>query len=326
VSKNKQLASRIAAVVAVAALAGTSAFAESRPANGTRARAEGRDSSWRGRAAAGSVSRRGDASTSRSTASGSTIDRNAVRGGDSRFDRGNDTVVPRTEDRSTRDNRSNDTYQNRSTSRGGNGSYRNGGNGSYHDGRNGSYHDGRNGSYRNGGNGSYRNGGNGSYRDGRGGNNRSYGNRTPYYAQGRVSRVNRYGSGYRIWIVGSPYPFFVPEAYYRSNRFRIGLSIRLGGYYNPLGYYDYYDGYYDDYSRGSSRGELRGVVESVDYRRDTFVIRNEATGSFVTVVLRDRREDVRTGDFVEVSGDWTRNGLFEAYDVDQLDYDRDYRR
>jgi hypothetical protein len=325
VSKNKQLASRIAGVLAVAALVGTSAFAESRPANGTRSRAVARDTSSRGRAAAGSVSRRGDASTSRGTASGSTIDRSAIRGGDARFDRGNDTVAPRTDDRSTRDNRSNDTYQNRST-RGGNGSYRNGGNGSSRSGGNDTYRNGGNGTYRNGGNGTYRNGGNGTYRNG--GNNRgSYGNRQPYYGQGRVSRVNRYGSGYRVWIIGSPYPFFIPEAYYRSNRFRIGLSIRLGGYYNPLGYYDYYDGYNDGYyNNGYSRGELRGVVESVDYRRDTFVIRNEATGSFVTVVLRDRRDNVRTGDFVEVSGDWTRNGLFEAYDVDQLDYDRDYRR
>ena len=147
--------------------------------------------------------------------------------------------------------------------------------------------------------------------------NRSYGNRTPYYASGRVSRIHRYGSGYRIYIVGSPYPFFIPEVYYRSGRFRVGLSIRLGGYYNPLGYYDYYDGDYYD-GRSASVGGLRGVVESVDYRRDTFVVRNDATGSFVTVVARDRRQ-VRPGDYVELSGEWNRSGLFQAYDIDLLD-------
>ena len=111
-------------------------------------------------------------------------------------------------------------------------------------------------------------------------------------------------------------------AHWRADRFRIGVSINLGGYYNPGGYYDYYDGY----DRGYSRGDLRGTVESVDYRRDTFVVRNDATGSFVTVAMRDRgRNDVRQGDYVELSGDWTRSGIFQAYDVDILDYDR-YRR
>jgi hypothetical protein len=109
------------------------------------------------------------------------------------------------------------------------------------------------------------------------------------------------------------YPFFVPVAYYRADRFRIGLAIQLGGYYNPAGYYDYYGG------NAYSRGDLRGVVESVDYRHDTFVIRNDATGSFVTVVMRDRRDNVRPGDYVELSGDWTRRGVFQAYDVDLID-------
>lgn len=151
----------------------------------------------------------------------------------------------------------------------------------------------------------------------------SYGHRTPYYHHGRVSQVHRYGSGYRVWIGGAPYPYFIPAAYYHSGRFRVGLNIGLGGYYNPLGYYDYYDGARYDTRRGDSEGVLRGVVESVDDRRDTFVIRNEATGSFVTVEMRDRRrDDVRAGDYVEISGDWTRSGLFQAYDVDFLEDDR----
>lgn len=147
---------------------------------------------------------------------------------------------------------------------------------------------------------------------------RSYNHRQPYYAHGRVSRVGRYRSGYRVWLHGSRYPFFVPAAHYHRDRFRIGLMINLGGYYNPAGYYDYYD-----YGvRAQSRGELRGIVESVDYRRDTFVIRNEASGSFVTVVMRDRRREFRPGDYVEVYGDWSRSGVFRAYDVDLLDYRR----
>lgn len=163
-------------------------------------------------------------------------------------------------------------------------------------------------------------GDNRSYGDrGSRGNNRSYGhNRSghrgrPYFHHGRVSRWAPYGGGYRVWIVGAPYPFFVPHSHWHRDRFRIGLSIRLGGYYNSGGYYDYYDGV-----SGVSEGALRGIVESVDHRRDTFVIRNDATGSFVTVILRDRREDVRAGDYVELYGDWSRNGVFQAHDVDLL--------
>lgn len=135
----------------------------------------------------------------------------------------------------------------------------------------------------------------------------------PYHARGRVSRVDRHGGGYRVWIAGAHYPFFIPDRYYHHDRFRVGLTINLGGYYNRGGYYDYYDGY--NAGRGTSAGALRGVVESVDDRRGTFVVRNDATGSFVTVIMSRRQEDVRPGDFVEISGDWTRSGLFEAYDV-----------
>lgn len=142
--------------------------------------------------------------------------------------------------------------------------------------------------------------------------------RQPYYARGRVSRVSPYGDGYRVWVGDARYPFYVPRAHYNRNRFRVGVVLNLGGYYNPRGYYDYYDG------RGYSSGELRGIVESVDYRRDTFVIRNDATGSFVTVVMRDRRGDVRPGDYVELYGDWSRSGVFQARDVDLLE--RGYRR
>ncbi|HEX2123677.1 MAG TPA: hypothetical protein VHL59_18755, partial [Thermoanaerobaculia bacterium] len=146
---------------------------------------------------------------------------------------------------------------------------------------------------------------------------RSHGHRERYHARGRVSHVRPYRGGYHVWIGGAPYPFFIPSAHYHRHRFRIGVVIGLGGYYNPLGYYDYYDQPYS-YST-SARGEMSGTVESVDYRRSTFVMRNDATGSFVTIHSRDRNVDVRPGDYVEVRGNWRRSGLFEAYDVDLLD-------
>lgn len=281
---HQQLATKIGAVAAMAMLVGTSAFADSRPSNETRGRADRRQETRQERSASRGESRRGY---------------NSPR---SQSDRG------RTE--SFRRNGAND--------RGRAESYR----------ANGSNDRGRMESYR--GNGSNDRGRTESYR-GNGANDRgrSYGNRQPYYAHGRVSRILPYGGGFRVWIGGAPYPFFVPQAYFRSSLFRIGVVLNLGGYYNPGGYYDYYDGggydgggyggggYYD--GRASSAGVLRGVVESVDYRRDTFVIRNEASGSFVTVEMRDRRRDVRPGDYVELSGDWTRSGVFSAYDVALVD-------
>lgn len=146
--------------------------------------------------------------------------------------------------------------------------------------------------------------------------------RQAYYGRGHVSRCERYGNGYRVWISGSRYPFFVPIAYYNSHRFRVGIALDLWGYYNPLGYYEYYDTGYSSY-RGV-HSEFRGVVEEVDYRRDRLVVRNEDTGNYVTVNLRSRRfADVRPGDYVWIEGDWTRSSVFVAYDLRLLD-DRRY--
>jgi len=151
-----------------------------------------------------------------------------------------------------------------------------------------------------------------------------------------VTRYERWNGGYRVWLGGVTYPFWVPLSYYNRYPFRVGLSIRLGGYYNSLGYYEYYDGYNDGYYAGAYRdggrsiaaGILRGTVESVDYRRGTFVLRNDATGNFVTVSTRDRYvRDMRAGDYIEVDGDWNRSGYFVADTVDLIDArDRDRYR
>ena len=267
--KDKQLAVRLAALAAVAMLAATSAFAESRPSNETRLRAEEQREIRRERAREG---RRGDDSRNR-------IERRE-RDGERR------STARQREARGRRDDRANgDSRSRRRDDR----SYR--GDRSSRDHRR-APRDHR------------------SYRD----------HRQPFHAQGRITSVRRHGGGYRVWVHGARYPFFIPSAHYHRDRFRVGLMISLGGYYNRRGYYDYYDG------RSYSRGELRGVVESVDYRRDTFVVRNEATGSFVTVVNRDRRREVRPGDYVEIYGDWTRSGFLRAYDVDLIDPGYYYRR
>jgi hypothetical protein len=136
------------------------------------------------------------------------------------------------------------------------------------------------------------------------------------YFQGRVSRVERYNSGYRVWVGGGGYPFFISASRWASFPLRVGLNIRLGGYWDPVGYYNVYDvGPY------ATAGALRGIVESVDYRRGTVVLRDDVSGSFVTAVMRGndpRLGDLRTGDYVTLTGAWNRNGLFDAYNVADL--------
>lgn len=323
--KQRELASRIGVALVVTALAGASAFAESRPSNETRSRREEggriRRGSSEGRSTASprdnssNASRRREATVERRSErsprspraeSDRTDARVEVRGERSprsndrdRSDRNIDRS-DRNRDRSTRDidrsTRDSDRSVDRRSDSRDRGSYdRDRSSSRDSRGRGGSYDRGRD--------------------DRRSDRSPSWGRsnhyRQPYYSRGRVSRVHRHGGGYRVWIVGAPYPFYIPLAHWHHHRFRVGLSINIGGYYNSGGYYDYYD--------GRSDGAIRGVVESVDYRRDSFIVRNDATGSFVTVLSRDRRLDVRAGDYVELEGEWTRSGVFTAWDVDFLD-------
>ncbi len=172
--------------------------------------------------------------------------------------------------------------------------------------------------------GSERNRGNDSYRGG------SY-NRAPVrnesrYYSGRVSRVEHWNNGFRVWVGGAPYPFFIGAERWRRFPIRVGIDLRLGGYWNPAGYYDAYDvGPY------ATAGNLHGLVENVDYRRGTMVLRDDVSGSFVTVTLRGndpRLGELRTGDFVELTGAWNRAGVFDAYNVADIrgGYGRDDRR
>jgi hypothetical protein len=151
--------------------------------------------------------------------------------------------------------------------------------------------------------------------------NRSDRGRQVQYFNGRVSRYDRYRDGYRVWLGGVRYPFYVPSSRWHDSRFRVGVEIRLGGYYNSGGYYDYYDNAYDDRSYSQSRRDLEGRVQSVDYRRGSVLVREDRTGRLITVVMRGRDrffDDLRRGDYVELEGSWNR-GVFEAYRVEDID-------
>lgn len=169
-----------------------------------------------------------------------------------------------------------------------------------------------------------------------------YANHERVASFGRVERCQRWHGGYRVWIGGGLFPIFVPFDRWSLFPLHVGLNIRFGGYWDPLGYwsvYDYapYDGYYNGgyynggyygnvygYNDGYTRGEIRGVVESIDFRRGTMVIHDDTSREFVTITLpRDRRiDDMRAGDYVEFSGYWTRRGVFEASRLERFDEGR----
>ena len=153
--------------------------------------------------------------------------------------------------------------------------------------------------------------------------------------EGKVRSFERRNDGYQVYLDRGNYSFFVPERHLRNRRdFRVGVSIRLGGVFRGGSVFvDAVDfpggGYYD------SRAEnfLRGTVERIDFRRDAIVLRDRETGRFVTVDMRgaDRRyrsvdlEDLRRGDFVSLSGDWSRGGVFSAYRVESVNSGRGRR-
>lgn len=141
--------------------------------------------------------------------------------------------------------------------------------------------------------------------------------RAPHYSHGQVSKVRPYNNGYRVWIHGSPYPYFVPAAYWRPGYFNVGMTIRVGGYYNASGWYDYY-GDYECNTIAEKR--MRGVVEYIDYRRGEILL-DVVGGGEVTIEMRDRSERVYEGDYVVVYGNWNRWGRFVALDVDVIDRD-----
>jgi hypothetical protein len=178
---------------------------------------------------------------------------------------------------------------------------------------------------------------NGSYRNDSRNDNRGYRNETRnnhFSERGRVRSFTRERDGYRVFIDGGRYPYWVPASRLGRHQLRVGLDIRLGGIYNgsyidvdALGWPGdpyYNDGYYDGggYYNGGYDGYLSGRVERIDFRYGTMLLRDNRTGRTVEVDMRatDGRRgldfgDIRPGDRVTLQGSWER-GYFHAYRID----------
>ena len=172
---------------------------------------------------------------------------------------------------------------------------------------------------------------------------RGYNSGSRFFGRGRITRIVPFRGGYNVFLGGWGYPFFVPYRFWDPFRFRIGLFVGFNAFYDPLGYYNVYDpwyypyppptvvvqqpypdggGYYDgggQYEYGST--VVRGTVQSADISRDTMWVNDEVSKKVVTVLMPPDRalNDVRAGDYVEVSGDWKSDGVFDGHALDRYD-------
>lgn len=156
---------------------------------------------------------------------------------------------------------------------------------------------------------------------------RSYRENERVTAEGRVSSFKRERDGYRVQLDQGRYSYWVPQSYFRNrNRgLSVGLSIRLGGVFRNGSIYVDAVNWPGDRGYGYNDGVVNGFVDRVDVRRDTLWLRDDRGGELIAVELRDSNRrgridlrDLRRGDYVELSGQWARGGVFEAYRIEDV--------
>ncbi len=153
--------------------------------------------------------------------------------------------------------------------------------------------------------------------------------------RGHIREFRHERDGYRVRLDRDDTWYWVPDNYFRGHSPRVGLSISLGGIFRGgavvvdavtwPGEYGY--GYRDE--RPYDRVELvRGIVDRVEYRRGIAWIRDERSGRLLEADLRgDRRgrfdaDDIRRGDFVELTGNWARGGVFFVNQIQDVHHRR----
>jgi hypothetical protein len=150
---------------------------------------------------------------------------------------------------------------------------------------------------------------------------------------GRIRSFTRDGDGYRVQLDRDDRWYRVPSGRLgnRGRDLRVGISISLGGIFrggaievDNVGWPG--DSGYGRYDQRYDQGYIRGVVDRVDFRRGTALMRDDASGRIVEVDLsragRSSRiglDDLRRGDYITVEGDWLRGGAFIASRIDSVD-------
>jgi hypothetical protein len=155
--------------------------------------------------------------------------------------------------------------------------------------------------------------------------NRSYRDNDRVNSTGRVTQLKQERDGYRVQLDNQRNSYWIPASHMRNRRndLRVGVSIVLGGVFRG-GRIDVDNiGWPDD--RGYNDNSVRGTVERIDRRDGVLILRESRGGRTIEVDMTDTRRssrvdfaDLRRGDYVELSGDWSRNGLFVADAIESV--------
>ena len=77
------------------------------------------------------------------------------------------------------------------------------------------------------------------------------------------------------------------------------------------------------YGNGYDNGFVRGVVDRVDYRTGTVWLRDDASGRLITADVNGRSlRELRRGEYVELTGQWIRGGVFDVASIGNIGYRR----
>ncbi|HKB81554.1 MAG TPA: hypothetical protein VKH35_17730 [Thermoanaerobaculia bacterium] len=145
---------------------------------------------------------------------------------------------------------------------------------------------------------------------------------------GTIRSMTHERGGYRVQLDRADDVFWVPESAVRDHEsdFKVGMSIHFGGIFRgglvSVDLVQWPEAHRFDDSR--YRDTISGVVERVNLRRGTLVVRDLSSGRRINVdigSIRDRRGfdpgDLHRGDRVRLTGMLTRSG-FVAYRIEPM--------
>jgi hypothetical protein len=150
--------------------------------------------------------------------------------------------------------------------------------------------------------------------------NNSYRENQRINATGKVSSFNRERDGYRVQLDRGQ-SFWVPQSTFgnRARDLRVGVSINIGGIFRGGSIYAdavSWPNEYGQYAYGYDQGFVRGVVERVDYRTGTVWLRDDTSGRLIAADVNGRAlRTLRRGEYVELSGQWIRGGVFDVASI-----------
>ena len=150
-------------------------------------------------------------------------------------------------------------------------------------------------------------------------NNNGYRENQRINATGKVSSFSRERDGYRVQLDRGQ-SFWVPQAKFgnRARDLRVGVSISLGGIFRGGSIYADAVSWPTEYGYGNgyNQGFIRGVVDRVDYRTGTVWLRDASSGRLITADVNGRSlRNLRRGEFVELTGQWIRGGVFDVASI-----------